>query len=94
MFLDCSWWEYSENNNHAHPECDWNLTTGNVSATLPLPICDVIGMNQADIFQSHGWGTFKLGLKFEDWLLVRDNMGNIGRYMWDVSGLESVVICR
>ena len=39
-------------------------------------------------------GKFKLGLKCVEGLLVRDNVGKIGRYIWNVIGLGWVITCR
>ena len=57
-------------------------------------ILNVSAKCNLDVMQGYRAGEFELGLKCKDWLLGRDNLGKIGRYIWNVINLGLVVTCR
>lgn len=57
-------------------------------------ILDVFAKCNLDVMGGYMVGKLEVVLKCKDWLLVRDNLGKIWRYIWNVISLEFAVTCR
>jgi len=57
-------------------------------------ILNVSAKCNLDVMHGYTVGTFEMGLKCKYQLSVRDNLGKIGRYIWNVISLGLVVTCR
>ena len=64
-----------------------------VSSLQSRYILNVSANCNLDVMQGYTAGKFEMGLKCKDQLLVRDNLGEIGRYIWNVISLGLVVTC-
>jgi len=91
MCLEFSGWEHFSHISCVHLQCDQYGSGGkmlkHVQHLQSKYIPDVLAWCSLHVTQGDTVGTVKLGSKCTDWLLVWDNLGRNGKYIWNVISL-------